>query len=213
MAAPSDVDIANSALFKIGDSPIQSFAEESRRARVVTTLYPAKRRELLMRYRWTFAMSRAALAPLAAAPAFGFTFQFNLPADCLAVVGIFDQSESLRNYTSSKEAYKIEGRRLLFVDNAVNIYYVADVEDTSKFDPLFAEALALRLATDLVYALSTGQSRSPQIERDFRDTLRVAKQQNAIQSTPEIIEADEYLSARYSDRGGDEFLRAGPILV
>lgn len=210
--ATSDTAICNNALFEIGDDPISSLGENTKRARACAVVYPQKRRALLMRYRWTFAMARRELMPDVAAPAFGFTHQFQLPADCLAVVGLGDGRESLRNYTASKEVYKVEGRKLLYTESSVRIHYVKNVEDTSLFDPLFEEALVYAIAHRLAYALSTGQGRIPSLERDFREAIRVGKMQNAIQSTPEIIEADEFLSARYSDHA-DEFPRAGPIVT
>lgn len=206
----SEVDICNNALFEIGDSSIASLGENTKRARTCALVYEQKRRALLMRYRWTFALARRELMPDLATPEFGFTYQFTLPADCLAVVGIGDDRESLRNYTASRETYKIEGRKLLYTDSTVSIHYVKNVTDTSLFDPLFEEALIYDIAHRLCYALSTGQGRIGDLERSKREAIRVAKMQNAIQSTPEVIEANEFLDSRYSDLG-DDMLRIGPI--
>lgn len=209
--AASSTEICNNALFEIGDDPIQSLSETSKRARTCATVYPQKRRAMLMRYRWTFAKARAALMPDVATPAFGFTYQFQLPADCLAVIGLGDDRESLRNYTSSTEIYKIEGRKLLYTDSAVNIFYIKNVEDTSLFDPLFEEALVFDIAHRLCYALSTGLGRVGYIERSLKDAIKRARLANAIQETPEMITADEFLSARYSDIGDEGDFRIGPI--
>lgn len=208
----SDTDLCNQALYEIGEAPIASLGEATKRARACNSVYPQKRKALLMRYRWTFAMARATLIPDTATPEFGFAFQFQLPSDCLMVVGLGDDRESVRNYTSSYEIYKVEGRKLLYRYNTVQIFYVRDVTDTSLFDPLFAEALVYSIAHRLAYALSTGTGRIGDLTRDYREAVRVAKMQNAIQVTPEQIESDEYLGSRFSDLEGD-FLRIGPVVT
>lgn len=210
MAASGDVEIINSALLKIGEDPIASASETNKRARVGVRLYEEKRKELLVSSRWTFSIERAELALDATAPAFGFTHQFVLPADCLRVLGLYDANQGLHQYTATDKIWKVEGRRFLYTESTARVFYVRDVITVPDFDPLFDVALALRIAMDAAYALGNGQSRIPQLAQDFERTLREAKKINAVIGTPEQIVSTEWLDSRNYD--DVEFpSRIGPV--
>jgi 2,3-bisphosphoglycerate-independent phosphoglycerate mutase len=78
-------------------------------------------------------------------PVFGFAHQFPLPADCLRVL---DDEESDMGDKMSWP-YSIEGRMVLTDSDTINIVYLRDVVDTTQFDPLFVDALAVKLAAKL----------------------------------------------------------------
>jgi hypothetical protein len=204
----SEVDIVNSALVKIGEDTITSLTDDLRQARFANRQYPLKRAELLRSYRWNFAMRRASLAPDATTPLFGFENRFLLPFNCLRMVGLFDEAEMDRNYTSTKKPWKIEGRYVLANASSIKIFYIEDVTATGDFDPLFIEALAWLLAKDLAYALSTGPRMVQMTDASFRETMRQAKLADAIEGTPEVMEASEWVDSRYA--GGPH--RIGPVV-
>ena len=197
-------------MLKIGEDPIASLSETTKRARVCSALYDEKRKELLTSHRWVFSIGRASLALLASAPAFGFTYQFTLPTDCLRVLGVYDPNQGLHQYTATNRIWKVESGKFLYTDDSVNIFYIRDVETVPDFDPLFDTALALRIAMDAAYALGNGQSRIPQLAQDFERTLREAKKINAMIGTPETIEVTEWLDSRDFD-DTDFPSRIGPV--
>lgn len=96
---PSDLDIYNMALIKIGQSPIGAFSDSSAEGIAGANLYFQNRDMLLRKIPWSFAKKWASLAALKQAPlaldlispadrGTGqtiFTYAFQLPNDCLRV--------------------------------------------------------------------------------------------------------------------------------
>jgi hypothetical protein len=126
----TETSICNSALAKLGADRIVSLAADNHRARLMQEQYEKIRDDLLYSHPWNFAVKRVELAPLVDAPIFDFSYQFQLPTDCLRVIGS----------DLPKEAeWKIEGRLLLANYDSIKIQYIAQETDTSKFTPGFSE--------------------------------------------------------------------------
>ena len=205
--ATSETEIANSALGHLGISAIASLDDNAPSARAAKRQYPIKRDALIRRYRWNFAMTRTTLAPDGTKPLFGFENQFTVPSDYLAIVGLFDENELLRNYTASEQPWKKEGDRILANGDTLSLFYIRRVTDPRQFDALFDEALGWFLAIDLGPKLSSSKKMVELAVFGFKDAIKDAKLINAIEGTPEIIEASTWLDSRA--RVGP--LRAGPI--
>lgn len=216
--AESEVQIVNSALTKIGEERIVSLEDERKAARSAAHQYPIVRDRLLRQFFWNFAIRRATLAEISEPPAFGFTRQYALPDDYLRVIGIYDERERVENYTSSRAPWKVEGNRFLFTDTdvsesdteVVQIFYIARVTDVSLFDANFSEALALKLAVDLAYDLSTGVERVADLESLFQAAIREARIADAIEGTPEVVTASDWIDSRFFYNGPP---RIGPVFT
>ena len=207
--AASETEVVNAALIELSIKTIASLSEDREIARVANIKYPRARRSLIRTYRWNFAKQRSvALAPESDAPNFGFTYKFTVPDDTLHVFGIFDENEPQNNYTSSKIPWKREDGFILCDENPLYIYYLKDITNTTMFDPLFDDALALKLAIDLAFKSTAGAEREEQLTQKFLDVMRKAKLANAIENMPETIEASEWIDSRFGDRA----LRVGPIV-
>ena len=207
--ATSKTEIQNSALVKIGEATIASDAQAGKAAATLKRQYPIQRRALIRRYRWNFAVVRVSLAPEGAAPAFGFQNRFLLPPLCVRVLGLYDPGEPLRNYTSSKDPFKVEGRFIHAEGTEIKIFYLSDITNTTLFDPMFDEALAWLLAADLAFDISSGLDIVKMAREGFALAMKDAKRADAIEGTPEIIQVSEWVDSRQQLRGP---FRAGPIL-
>lgn len=207
----SQVEIVNNALVEIGEATITSIDQNTRAARAAKRVWDNVRREMITRYRWNFAKKRAVLAPDTATPAFGYTNQFTVPTDFLQLIGVYDSVEDQRQLTTSRQAYAMEGNKILWDGTALYIFYVANITDTGQFDPLFESALVYKLALRLAYDLSTGDGRTDTLQAFFSEAIKTAKFSNAIQNTPEVIQASEWVDSRAYDNQGP--FRAGPINV
>ncbi len=207
--ATSKTEIQNSALVKIGEATIASDVQVGKAAATLKRQYPIQRRALIRRYRWNFAIERVSLAPEAAKPAFGFDNKFLLPPLCLRMIGLYDENEPQRNYTSSKDAFKVEGRFVHANGDEIKIFYLEDKTNTTLFDPLFDEALAWTLAADVAFDLSSGTDVVKMARDGLALIIKEAKRADAIEGTPEIIQISEWVDSRHQVRGP---FRAGPIL-
>lgn len=206
----SQVEIINNALVEIGEATITSVNQATRAARAANRVWDNVRRGMLKRYRWNFAKGRVTLAPDVDKPAFGYTNQFTVPDDFIQLIGIYDANEDQRQLTTTKQAYAHEGQKILWDGTALSIVYVKDITDTALFDPAFEDALVYKLAMRLAYDLSTGTGKLEDINAKFSESIRHAKFAHAIENSPEVIQASEWLDSRASGRGP---FRAGPILT
>ena len=140
--ASSPTDICNLALGHLGEAPIASMDDDSVAARACARHYPGTRDQLLRSHRWNFAQARATLTRLNEAPAFGWSYQYALPSDCLRVLEVNDSEVG----DVETDTFIVEGRFLLTDADAVRMVYLRRIEETSEFDELFTECFALKLA-------------------------------------------------------------------
>lgn len=143
--ASSPTDICNLALGHLGEQRITSLDADNATARACNLHYEATRDQLFRAHRWNFAQARATLTRLADAPLFGWSYQYQLPADCLRVLEVNDSE--LGDVITDE--YIIEQGKILTNADAVNLVYVQRIEDVTQFDPLFVDALAVKLAVVL----------------------------------------------------------------
>ncbi|SKA88902.1 hypothetical protein SAMN02745166_01505 [Prosthecobacter debontii] len=79
-------------------------------------------------------------------PKFGWSYQFDLPEDCLRVLEVNDSEAG--DWIS--EEWVVEGRKLLTNASTLRLVYIRDLEsDEALTDSLFAQAFALKLAVAL----------------------------------------------------------------
>ena len=132
----SEINIINSALYKMGDERITSRTENTNRARLMDTIYDGVRDQLLRENPWNFAIKRASLAADPVTPVYKWATAFAVPADLLYMVS-----------TEGNSPYRLEGNQILSnQENSLKITYVRRVTDATQFDTGFAETLAAKLA-------------------------------------------------------------------
>lgn len=208
----SKIEIVNRALVKIGQNRISSIDENSKSATSVRTVYDQVRDTLMQSYIWNFTKVRTQLAADAAAPLFGFQFRYRLPANTLRVLGLGDDTEPQRNYTSSLHAFKHEDEFIYTdVEAPLNIFLTQKIEEAGKYPPDFCNLLALDIALDIFYDVTKGTERYNTIRQDRAIALRNAKMNHAIENTPEVMVASEWIDSRYADTPYSGY-RIGPIL-
>lgn len=208
----SKIEIINRALVKIGQNRISSLDENSKGATTVRTVYDQVRDTLMQSYTWNFTKTRIQLAADTTAPLFGFQFRYRLPAGTLRVLGLGDDTEPQRNYTSSLHAFKHEDE-FIYTDVAapLDLVITQRIEETGKYPPDFTNLLALDIALDIFYDVTKGTDRYTALRQDRAIALRNAKMNHAIENTPEVMVASEWIDSRYSNTpyGG---YRLGPVL-
>ena len=180
----SEVDIANMALGYLGDpGNVTSLSppDGSVQAGLCARFLPIARNAMLELYPWNFATLRVDLALLSVTPPSSWKYAYAAPSDVINVLGIYDPDASddvsqglvqpysvpgtvppaVGSYTP--QPYTIEkltdGTEVVYTnqENAV-MRYTTLVTDTSKFPPLFIEALAWSLASKLSGPLLKGDT-------------------------------------------------------
>lgn len=101
------------------------------------------RDEVLQSYPWHVAQARASLAASADAPAFGWTYAYVLPTDCLFLHPL--RKDGLIDAPAIP--YELEQGRVLTNESApLLVRYTTRLTAISRWRPLMARALAARLA-------------------------------------------------------------------
>jgi hypothetical protein len=182
----SVISICNSALIKIGGERIAALSDDTLEGQLCNEQYDKLRDEVLRAHPWNFAIRRVSLAKTATVPAFEFENEYQLPSDVLRVLRLENQDSR----------FKIEGDKLLCNDDDVKILYIAREEDTTKYDAIFKEALALRMAAEFAYSLVQSSSLQQNMTRAYQMMLRDARTADAQEGTPDKVWSDDWLSSR-----------------
>jgi len=141
----SVIQICNSALNQLGASSITALTENSKNARLCNERYETVRDAVFRSHPWNCLIKRVQLAQDTDTPAWGFTYQYTLPSDCLRVLQIKDYDAD----------YKIEGRKLLINVSEVYLLYLAQITDVNELDVLLRETISAGIASDIAYAITS----------------------------------------------------------
>ena len=189
IAEPSEVAICNLALQDIGRGlSITALDESSQAARVCRLRYPFARDACLRAYDWNFAAARASLPALAQAPAFGYANAYQLPPDCLFVRDIA---------CGDGWRWEIESGALLTDLGApLNIRFTRAVTNPAKFDALFADTLAARIAADVAVSLTESVGKAQALWQVYQSKLAEARRRDAQESSDQTSTEDHWTANR-----------------
>lgn len=168
----TEVSICSNALRRLGDDPITSLTDDTERARLCNSFYQDARDACLRSHPWNFAITRASLAKLSDAPAYGFNYQYALPTNpyCLRVLEM-----EYKDYIFKVENVATHGRVLLTDEGTANILYIARITDTNLFDPMFVDVLTAKLAVDLAYPVTNSQQVQTNMQKLYQLKLSEAR--------------------------------------
>ena len=82
----SVVQICNSALNQLGAASITALTDNSKNARLCNERYTVVRDAVFRSHPWNSLIKRQQLAQTTNTPAYGFSYEFALPSDCLRVL-------------------------------------------------------------------------------------------------------------------------------
>ena len=199
----SQTRVANHALQKLGAGLISSMDEDTREARTVKACYSILRDRELRAHSWNFSIKRAALAPSATVPAFGFAKAFPLPADCLRILPpARDVDWTIENINGASHILTNEG-------TVIYLRYVARITDEAVFDELFVDMLACKIAWHCCETITQSNQKKADVMQEYKDARAEARRINAFkQASPQEPEPP-WLVARRAGSGEQNWLRFG----
>lgn len=204
--ATTEVEICNLGLLRAGQTVVLTSLEDpTPHARACRVAYPIARDAVLTEpgAYWPFARRRMALARLDTEDLDlgGFAFAYSLPADMLSPIGI---QAYTRNPRSDEEIpYLIEqslagpGLWLLTDHPKPILEYTQKVEAPSLFSPLFADALAWRVAVELIIPLSLELNLANQARQGYIAALSKAETDTANYRQNDPQPMAESIAVRY----------------
>ena len=161
----SVVEICNGSLNQLGATTILSLTEDSKNARLCNQRYSQVRDAVFRSHPWNCLQKRVELAADTDAPAWGFSFAYTLPADCLRLLRILD-------YDSN---YKVEGRKILSNTSSMKILYIGRVTDPNEYDESLRETLSAALGADIAFAVTSNNQTATNMYNLFQDKLKDAR--------------------------------------
>ena len=186
----SNVQIANRALTKLGADRIISLDDDVKAARAIKSCFDDLRDDELRQHRWAFALKRTSLAALADAPAHGFLYQYQPPADFLRLDLIDDRFPrvAMDNYIGYETAEWMFEGGLILTDIAapLKVRYIAQITDANMFDVNFREALACRIAAEICEDITQSNQKRELAWKEYDRTIKIAVRSNSIERLPQV---------------------------
>jgi len=196
----SDIQICNVALSRVAHTqPIVSFTEKSKAAELCAVFYTTLRDLVLADFPWPFAESIVNLADIGS-PAPGWAYRYRYPANCLKVREIIQPGQRRSLTADLQPPFKIgydAGGRVIHTDQPeAGVRFTFRVEDSTFFDPLFADALAWRLAMDLALPLSSKPDLQAFATQQFQLSMTKAEGSAFEESQDDPEPESEFVSVR-----------------
>ena len=183
----SVVQMCNSALNQLGAASITALTDNSKNARLCNERFNTVRDAVFRSHPWNSLIKRLQLAQDATTQAYGFSYQFTLPSDCVRVLGI-------NAYNSD---HKVEGRKILCNEASIKVIYVSQVTDPNEMDVLLRETISAGLAADLAYAITANLQVSKLMQEKYQYKLSEARHTDASEGynvDPENGQVDQILT-------------------
>jgi hypothetical protein len=178
LAPLSETAIANMAATTLDDLHLNSLDEDTPLGRFMASEFGFARDELLASHVWACAKTRKSLPKLAAAPGFGYDYQYQLPNDCLRIIPPRVDgcpSGTLIPYTR-------EGRLILTNYEApLPLVYIKRIVNPVEMDPLFARALGQYLAVMASQRITGKESYFTKANGLFERAITTAQQVNSLE--------------------------------
>lgn len=188
----TSVSVCSNALQMLGAKPINDFDERTEHARLCANLWPSVRDDLLRAHPWNCAIKRVILAPLAAAPAFDFGYQFELPGDWLRTIQVGRKGCPLE--------YRSEGTSLLACVTALPLVYLFRNDVVQSWSTNLVELAELQMAAKMAYAVTKSSSVRDSFRDEFARAFRVAKAVDGQDDPPEEFDSGTLLESRFTTR-------------
>jgi len=127
-------------------------------------------------------------------PSADYTDAYQAPSDCLRLLSIEGEREI---YQRSKFDFR---QRVIYYDgggaNIIKVRYVADVEDISKWEPLFKDVVVHQLACNIAYGITKSEKVVARCNQLLSVVLQDAVAVDGMERPPERYEPSKLLQSR-----------------
>ncbi len=193
MSMATGVSICSNALLMLGAQTINDFSDPLDRAKLSANLYPTVRDDLLREHPWNCTIKRALLAPDATPPAFGYTNQFQLPADCLRVLEAGTAGVQID--------YLVEGRSVLANATSLELRYVYLNEVENTWDVKLVALLTVAMAAAMAYPITQSAAMQAGMEQKLAMAKKVARAIDGQEDPPQTLGDERLYASRFGARG------------
>lgn len=187
-AGDSVVGICNIGLIALGVTPIASLNDPSKAAILSNARYDQIRRELLRAHDWNFAKKQAQLAAAATPPLFTYANAYPTPADFIRMSDLPDNEQAI---------WEVIGNQIMTDEGApLNAVYISDIQDPTRFDPIFVAGLGLAMAVELCEPITGSDTKIARLEQKIEGKLSAARLAGSQENASREWDVDIWLRRR-----------------
>lgn len=202
----SEVDVFNRALIKLKQKTIVSLDDPTSTFGDIAAQVLADQRRSLLREGgiWNFAKTRANLTRLAEDapenPAFDYNAAFQLPTNYVRMVYVGYEKDRY----FYRQRWDVVGNVVFYntEDNSIPVTYVRDEPIVAKWDPLFLECVAYKVAMELCIYTNGSKGLLEQLTGNYEKQLGTAMNLDALENPPIFIDLDKSTIAHGNPFGG-----------
>ena len=194
-AGDSPVSICNIALIALGEDPIVSLSDNTKRAILCNARYDDVRRAVLRSQPWNSARKQVQLAASTTSPLFNYDNAYPLPNDFIRMYGLdTDLEESIYDIMADPAS----GKLTLYTDEGapLNVTYIYDLQDCTQMDPLLVHTIGYQLAGELALPLTQSSERAQQVLNVMAAKLQIARMVDSQDNAPREWDTDILLRSR-----------------
>ena len=212
--ATSSIDICNLALDLLNDGAqaISIASPTTKQEEVCARWYDVTRRKLLRKNVWNFARARIQLSRDSVTPAFQYADKYNLANDHLRLLKIDSDVYDSRVTALGEIDFEIEGRQILMNNSggtSINIQYIKDETDVTKFDSIFVLVFAHQLAINMAFKLTVKNTVVNRLKTLIAELNISASAIDGQERPPRVIEHSKFSRSRRrgkSSSGASQFI-------
>ena len=93
--------------------------------------------------------------------------------------------------------YQVEGNCVLADTDVFCFVGISRIEDTTLFDPMFVEALALKMASELAVPLAASNSLKENLFKEYEEFVKAAKTASAMEGVQDVFVQRGWLESRW----------------
>jgi len=192
----SAIEICNLALAQLGQTKITNLLAPTNASEELCALhYPLVRDALLEQAEWSFSIARHTFDNGATSSAnWGYSCRFPIGNDFLRILFVSNNQDE-EQYNPSFRWAK-EDNAILADSKVIYVKAIKRVEDTTKFPPMFVQAISSRLALELCIPLTENQKLYSQLERSYFNKVQSAATINSMQGRSKRLKAGQLLASR-----------------
>lgn len=181
----SKIEMVNGALVELGAEILSSLSEDKLEVDVANQIYDQVYGDLLAKAPWRFAVKKADLSHLVAAPLNEWTDQFDLPAQCVRIVGVYPR----------RTAYEVFNNLVYANTATLAVDYVERVSE-SALPPPFVRLMSLELAVRMCMSITNDEQLKRSLQQDARMQFAAALAADAQQRPNIPIQSSPFVDCR-----------------
>lgn len=199
--AVTKTDIVNLASTHLGEKRYTDpFTDTSPTAELLSFRYDFSRKEVLRSHTWGCAKKDVSLSEDATAPEHTWSKRFLVPQESLRLVNIANTDLNDLHY----KEYELKGQ-YIHTDLAapLKITYIRDEDDTSLFDSMLTESIALHLAASCSIAITDDKGLSQGLFNLYDKKVEEAKFTDSLQRRRPVDNMYTYSAWDSLHQGGE----------